>query len=29
VEQILNRYYPGARLVPIQTLPEEGYRGAL
>ena len=29
VEQILNRYYPGARLVPIQTLPEEGHRGAL
>jgi len=29
VEQILNRYYPGARLLPIQTLPEEGHRGAL
>jgi SpoIID/LytB domain protein len=29
VEQILNRYYPGARLVPIQTLPEEAHRGAL
>ena len=29
VEQILNRYYPGASLVPIQALSEEGHRDAL